>query len=124
MATTTTAPNFRIPAPATPADRPAIPVPAPTSRAVYVRRRIAVGLGVLLAALALVLFGQAISAEAGGGAPVTGGHVVVQPGESLWQVAEANAPAGTDVRAYLQDLQDLNGLSGDVAAWTVVLLPR
>lgn len=125
MATTTaTAPNFRIPAPATPLDRPAIPVQPRVSRAVYLRRRLVLGLAVLTAALALVLFGQALSAEAGGGAPVTGGHVVVEPGQTLWEIAVDNAPPGADARQYLHDLQQLNGIQGNVPAWTVVLLPR
>ncbi len=124
------APTYRIPAPAGPAPEPTVPVrprrrDARPSRAVYLRRRLAFGFAVLLAALALVLFGDAVMAEAGGGAPTTGGHVVVEPGQTLWDVAAANAPAGTDLRAYLQDLKELNGLhDGSVGAWSVVLLPR
>ncbi len=124
------APSFRIPAPATPAApgelRYAVDARAPRpSRAVYLRRRLTVVLAVILLALGLVLFGGAMGAEAGGGAPITGGHVVVEPGQTLWEVAIDNAPAGTDIRGYLADLQDLNGLhDGQVAAWSVVLLPR
>jgi hypothetical protein len=52
------------------------------------------------------------------------GHVVVQPGQSLWEVAVATAPEGMDARRQLDDLVKLNGFtSSQVDAWTVVLLP-
>ncbi len=121
------APAFRIPAPATPAspDELRYATDVAPSRAVYLRRRAAVAFAVILVAVGLVLFGSAIGAEAGGATPLTGGHVVVEPGQTLWSIAQDNAPAGTDLRSYLADLQDLNGLDdGQVAAWAVVLLPR
>ncbi len=133
MIAASSTPTFRIPAPASPdADespwpsRPAQPRPRrrPT-RATYLRRRIVAAIVVIVAAIGLVVFGEAMMAEAGGGAASTGGHAVVEPGQTLWEVAASNAPEGTDTRAYLQDLKELNGLAGgEVAAWTVVLLPR
>lgn len=53
------------------------------------------------------------------------GQTVVEPGETLWDVAVANAPEGVDHRAYLAEIRSLNGLtSATVPAWTVVLLPE
>ena len=52
------------------------------------------------------------------------GHAVVQPGETLWDVTVATAPAGVDPREHLHRLEELNGLDGSqVEAWTVVLIP-
>lgn len=52
------------------------------------------------------------------------GHVVIEPGETLWDVAMATAPDGVDPRDQLAEIQELNGIrAADVDAWTVVLLP-
>ncbi|MGH3443140.1 MAG: hypothetical protein ACRDUY_14090 [Nitriliruptorales bacterium] len=92
--------------------------------AVLRRRR---SLVALLVALALTLTGLATRAF---GSPAeeaptpVAGHVTIAPGETLWEVAVANAPAGTDPRAYLEQLRRLNGLdAAPIPAWTVVLLP-
>lgn len=54
----------------------------------------------------------------------SGGHAVVEPGDTLWELAARHAPPGSDPRAYLHRLRELNGLDGgDVRAWTVVRLP-
>lgn len=120
LASTPTVPTFRIPAPQGTAPAPTVPV----SRSTYLRRRIAVVIGVMIVALALVLTSDAISAEAGGDAPASAGHVVVQPGQTLWDIAAVEAPAGMDVRAYLLQIEQLNGIRAHgVAAWDVVLLP-
>lgn len=116
--------------------QPAGPVPAaarPASstgaagrirgRAVYWRRRLVVVLGFLGLVLALtMLFGNA-GAEAELEDPV-GGHAVVEPGETLWDIAAATAPPGIRTQQQLDAIRELNGLAGaDVPAWTVVLLP-
>jgi hypothetical protein len=94
----------------------------PTSAAVYARRRlVAVGIMVVLITVLAVVVGRA-GAQAQLEDPVAG-HVVVQPGETLWDVAVATAPDGMDPRAQLEALRDLNGLDGAIDAWTVVLLP-
>jgi hypothetical protein len=73
---------------------------------------------VLLTGLALGV-ASASSAE-----PGVGGHVVLQPGETLWDVAVRSAPPGVDARRQLADIRQLNELGGGpIAAWTVVLLP-
>jgi hypothetical protein len=53
-----------------------------------------------------------------------GGHVVLQPGETLWDVAVRSAPPGVDARRQLAEIRRLNGFGGGtLEAWTVVLLP-
>ncbi|MDQ3932729.1 MAG: hypothetical protein M3252_07830 [Actinomycetota bacterium] len=68
---------------------------------------------------------------AGGGAEAdptlsdTMGRITVAPGQTLWDIAVAHAPPGTDPRSYLLRLRAVNGLDGrPVPAWTVVFLPR
>jgi hypothetical protein len=95
----------------------------PPGPATYWRRRL-VAVGVLLAAAFLLtaLIGR-VGAEAELEDKVAG-HVVVQPGETLWDVAADTAPAGVDTREQLRAVADLNGLEGDaIDAWTVVLIP-
>lgn len=99
------------------------PRPLPTPRHVYLRRRLGALLAVLAVALFLALTAGGGLADAGPDDPVAG-QAVVEPGETLWDVAVANAPAGIDARSYLDRIRELNGLSGDVPAWTVVLLPH
>lgn len=91
---------------------------------VYLRRRIVVGMAlVLLVALAIVGVGR-IAATAGP-EELVGGHDVVAPGETLWDLAAEHAPRGTDPRGYLEEVIELNGFDRtSVPAWTVVLLPR
>lgn len=57
-------------------------------------------------------------------APEAAGHVVLEPGETLWDIAVRSAPAGVDPREQLDALRRLNGFaSATLDAWTVVLLP-
>jgi len=59
-----------------------------------------------------------------GAQPVAAGHVVLQPGETLWDVAVRSAPAGVDPRQQLETLRELNGFgAAALDAWTVVLVP-
>lgn len=93
------------------------------TRATYWRRR-AVALTVLLVAAFLLtaLIGR-VGAEAELEDKVAG-HAVVQPGETLWDVAVDTAPDGVDPREQLRAVAELNGLdSGAVDAWSVVLIP-
>lgn len=98
------------------------PAPRP-SAAVYRRRRaVAISGVLLLSALLVVLLWQ-------GGASATladrvDGHVVVEPGDTLWEIADDHAPADVDTRSYVQQIKALNGVSAEgLAAWSVVLLP-
>ncbi len=91
---------------------------------VYLRRRLTVVAGFLAFVLALALLLGGRGADANVELPPVAGHAVVEPGMSLWEIAQDHAPAGSDPRAYLDQLIDLNDLSsGSVPAWTVVLLP-
>jgi Tfp pilus assembly protein FimV len=38
--------------------------------------------------------------------------ITVEQGDTLWDIAQANAPKGTDVRAYLEQIKRLNHLTG------------
>lgn len=79
---------------------------------VRLTRRGRVVLVVLLALLAVTAFslGRASSDAAGDAAPATRRTVVVQPGETLWQIARRAAPA-VDPRETIDRIVDLNGLS-------------
>lgn len=94
-----------------------------TPQSVYWRRRATVVLGLLVVVFLLA----ALIGRVGAGAQLEdeiAGHVVVEPGETLWEVAAATAPEGVDAREHLLQLRELNGLSGSrVEAWTVVLVP-
>jgi hypothetical protein len=95
----------------------------PSSRRLFWRRRVVVVVCLLAAAFLLTGLISRVGAEAELENKVAG-HVVVQPGETLWDVAVETAPDGMDAREHLDAVRDLNGLSGShVEAWTVVLIP-
>ena len=91
------------------------------ARAARVRRRRS-GLGIVsvVTALALLMGGQAGGADRTARTPE---RVVVQPGQTLWDIAARHAPDRMDPRAYLDLLQELNGLEGPVGAGTRLRLP-
>jgi hypothetical protein len=81
--------------------------------------------GILLVALVLGLALRQPPSLAGDafrqGAPYD--YVVVEPGQTLWQIAEAAAP-GDDPRVTIMRIQDLNGLAdASVAAGQRLALP-
>ena len=125
------APAATAPAPTAPAaTAPAATAPAPTARPQPARGRpvtvplrltrrgrvvIAVAAALLVAALSLVI---AASAQATNHPQSSRGaqhliQVTVRPGQSLWSEAE-NADPGADTRAVIQQIVELNGLTGDV----------
>ncbi|TVR17527.1 MAG: hypothetical protein EA387_16360 [Nitriliruptor sp.] len=91
--------------------------------ATVLRRRLVALAGlVLLLTLLTVAVGR-VGAEAELADRVAG-HTVLEPGDTLWDVAVSSAPEGVDPRDQLAAIQVLNGFeSGAVDAWTVVLLP-
>ena len=98
-------------------------VTPPPSRASTWRRRIA-ALAVVLVVVTLLAAGIGRMTAAADLQGRVAGHVVVEPGQTLWDVAVATAPDGVDPRAQLAAIEDLNGLRAtDIDAWTVVLLP-
>lgn len=92
-------------------------------RRVYWRRRLAVAVGLLaLVALLVVVVGRGADADLA--QPEIAGYATIEPGDTLWDVAVEHAPAGTDPRAYVERLRQVNELDGaGVPAWTVLLLP-
>lgn len=102
------------------APRPARPVAptVPERSAVRLTRRgrLVVLALVSLVALALIVVGAAsVSAATSSGAPATTSTVVVQPGQTLWEVAEQVAP-DRDPREVIKRISDLNALSSSVVA--------
>ena len=107
---------------ATAPDQAARPQPArgqPVTVPLRLTRRgrvvIAVAAALLVAALSLVI---AASAQATNHPQSSRGaqhliQVTVRPGQSLWSVAE-NADPGADTRAVIQQIVELNGLTGDI----------
>ena len=94
----------------------------PASPRVRRNRRVA-ALFVLGIAVLLALGAGSLVADADGPTPVDQ-TVTVQPGQTLWDVAVAHTPEGTDPRVTLDRIRDLNGLTGEqVPAWTPVVLP-
>lgn len=119
--------SLAFPSPTTVAPRRG-PVALPRSlsgSAVYWRRR-AMVLTILLV-LAFVLTAAISRVGAGVGAQVesqVAGNVVVEPGQTLWEVAAATAPEGVDTRAQVAEIRQLNGLaSSELEPWSVLLLP-
>ncbi len=124
-ASTTTVALRQVPEPsssdAPPSRRPGS---GPTaSRATYRRRRIVVVTALLLLVLlAGVVLGR-VTAQAQLEDPIAGQHVV-EPGQTLWQVAVDTAPDGVDPRRQLHELRQLNDVDGGhVEAWTVLQIP-
>jgi Tfp pilus assembly protein FimV len=103
-------------------ERPALRVVAPVA---HPRRGVRT-VAAILAGL-LVLGGGSVllrTVLAGPAEPVAAGHVVLQPGETLWDIAVRSAPAGVDARRQLDRIRRLNGFGpGALDAWTVVLVP-
>jgi hypothetical protein len=79
----------------------------------------------LIGALSVGLATAAQATRAGSGSP--GGYVAkvtVLPGQSLWSLGEAYDP-NADTRVIVQEIQQLNSMSGDqVQAGEVLWVPR
>jgi hypothetical protein len=103
--------------------RTACEVSASLAPSTYRRRRLKVLAGLVLIVFALTVSIGRVGAEAELADPVAG-HVVVEPGATLWDVAVDTAPEGMDPRRQLAELRELNGFDGThLEAWTVVLIP-
>jgi len=78
---------------------------------------------VLLVLAALVMSGGSPAAAGSPGAAVSTERVTVRPGETLWAIAEREAP-GVDPRETVARILDVNALeSSAVVAGSVLLLP-
>ncbi len=114
------------------AEHVAAPAPAPVALRIVTapsalpdRGRAWVGvLATVAVAVALAVSGLVGATTSGAGELEVAGHVVLQPGETLWDVAVRSAPAGVDPRRQLDDIRRVNGFGpGAHDAWTVVLIP-
>ena len=87
------------------------------------RRRHRAGLAAVAAAvIGMTLLGggrEAIAPAAQQGARTA----VVQPGETLWDIAERHAPEGMDLRVYVSALEDANELGPILQAGARIRLP-
>lgn len=86
------------------------------------RRLLALGLVVVLVT-SLGMAAGTVVADAQ--RPVgSAGHHVVEPGQTLLEIAGATAPEGIGTRRQLQALREVNGLGADpISAWQVLVLP-
>jgi LysM repeat protein len=67
---------------------------------------------------------EAGSAVHSASVPASAAKVIVEQGDSLWVIASAHAPKGTDVRSYIDSIKKLNQLkSSDLREGQVLLLP-
>lgn len=87
------------------------------------RGRVVLSAVALALALAGALAAQPADAEAPA-APVAVRTHVVAPGETMWQIAAETAAPGADVRDVVDELVELNGLTGSgLAAGQQILVP-
>ena len=92
-------------------------------RRAIARRR--AGLGAVVVALSTVmLFAGGPSSVAPAGHRGAPRAVVVQPGQTLWSLAERYAGPGIDPRAYVDSILVLNGLDAPPEAGVRIRLPR
>jgi LysM repeat protein len=119
---------YKQPAPAT---HPGTARPRTANPPLRLTRRgrivVAAAAALVLAALSLVIAtaAQATNHPVPSGAGQQGvAQVIVHPGQSLWSVAE-NADPSADTRVVIQQIIELNGLSGDtVYAGQQLWVPR
>lgn len=76
----------------------------------------------LLAVLSLLLVAKPLLAPPSASPPWQ--HITVQPGDTLWQLAEQRATPADDIRAVVRDIQRANGLeTPEIAPGDVLLVP-
>jgi nucleoid-associated protein YgaU len=92
-------------------------------RVALARRRLAAGAVVVALAMGFLLAGGP-GANSVASRPGTPRAVVVQAGDTLWDLAGRYAPENVDPRAYVDALEDLNGLSGAPGVGMRLKLPR
>jgi hypothetical protein len=89
-------------------------------RRIRIRRRVALG-AVGVAVGIATLFGGGTGVASRPGAPRA---VVIREGETLWDLARANAPQGIDLRSFVDAVVDLNDLEGAPEVGQRLRLPR
>jgi nucleoid-associated protein YgaU len=93
--------------------------------AVYRRRRLLAAVVLLVVAGAAVLGWSGLRAQdATAAVPVAVHTVVVAPGDTVWDLARAHAPAGVAVDAYALEIVRVNGVEpAALAPGSVLRLP-
>jgi hypothetical protein len=96
---------------------------AAASRRAEVRRRrvAAIFLPLLVVALIVATGPGGTSVASRSGAPAS---VVLEAGETVWDLAERYAPESVDSRAYVDAVLELNDISGAPAAGERIRLPE
>jgi LysM repeat protein len=102
------APGRPVPAARRPA--PAAHRPAPSVRLTRRGRVVLLGLFVVLAFVLLAVLGGHSAATGEAGEPVPTRTIVVEPGDTLWDIASAVAGPG-ETREMVHHIQELNALS-------------
>lgn len=52
-------------------------------------------------------------------------HLIIQPGDTLWEIALNEKPSNMDTRVYIKEIRNLNGLSnGVIMAGEILSLPQ
>jgi hypothetical protein len=92
-------------------------------RRAVARRRAGVALVVVVLSVGMLFAGGPASVSSAGGRR-TPRAIVVQPGETLWSLAERYAGDGIDPRAYVDAILVLNRLDGPPDAGARIRLPR
>lgn len=100
------------------------------SRAVYRRRRLVV-LAVVAATVSVPALAAGTIGATPGRAPAMPApaappvRVVVEPGDTVWDLAAARLPAGEDLQGYVAEVVERNRVDATaLAPGTVLLLPR
>ena len=86
------------------------------------RGRLLVVLTVAALVFAAFSFGRASSSTASAASGTGTVEVLVQPGDSLWTLAEQAVP-DEDPREVVEQIRSLNGLTGELQAGQVVVVP-
>ncbi len=114
--------HLRLVAPVDPVDpTPVAPArPRAASRATYVRRRMFVGLAVVMVIMGAVFVSRALASSEPLASVVSERYVIAQEGDNLWSIAERINPSG-NIPQIVDQLAALNGTSLRVGQ--VVLIP-
>lgn len=91
------------------------------------RGRLTIFAGTVLALIVLaVALGSTTAATGEHGAPVAATTVMVQPGQTLWDIAAKANPHGHDVRTTVDDIMRLNSMesAGELQAGAEISVPR
>jgi hypothetical protein len=95
---------------------------ASRQRAEIRRRRLTIAvLPVLVVGFILASGPEGTSVASRSSAPAS---VMLQPGETIWDLAERYAPAAVDPRAYVDAVLEMNDISGAPAMGERVRLPK